>query len=86
MKHLLHQRRGNYMRSFFVKKAAIFLISTYTKQHDMRKQKNYLRPINFFFFRPKLIELVAIVIRILQLCRITGYTQVLCELVPPYSL
>ena len=68
------------MRSFFVKKAAIFLISTYTKQHDMRKQKNYLRPINFSFFRPKPIEVVAIVIRILQLCLITAYTQIAAHL------
>ena len=34
---------------FFLSKKPLFLVSVHTKQHDMRKQKNYLRPINFSF-------------------------------------
>ena len=48
MKHLLHQRRDNYV-FFFLSKKPLFFLLVHTQQHDMRKQKNYLRPINFFF-------------------------------------
>ena len=33
----------------FLSKKPLFFLLVHTKQHDMREQKNYLRPINFCF-------------------------------------
>ena len=33
----------------FLSKKPLFFLLVHTQQHNMRKQKNYLRPINFFF-------------------------------------
>ena len=41
-----------------------------------QKSRYFSSPSTFAFFRPKPIEVVAIVIRILQLCLITAYTQI----------
>ena len=45
-----------------------------------QKSRYFSSPSTFAFFRPKPIEVVAIVIRILQLCLITAYTQIAAHL------
>ena len=45
-----------------------------------QKTRYFSSPSTFPFFRPKPIEVVPIVIRILQLCLITAYTQIAAHL------
>ena len=45
-----------------------------------QKSRYFSSPLTFAFFRPKPIEVLAIVIRILQLCLITAYTQIAAHL------
>ena len=45
-----------------------------------QKTRYFSSPSTFAFFRPKPIEVVPIVIRILQLCLITAYTQIAAHL------
>ena len=45
-----------------------------------QKSRYFSSPSTFAFFRPKPIEVVAIIIRILQLCVVTAYTQIAAHL------